>query len=323
MGSESQKKVPIIDLTKEIERGSEEWNEVSKRVRESCEDYGCFEVIYDQILSELREEFFSLTKGLFELPLEIKKKNTNPKVYMAYSPPNPVLPLLESFGIEDASNFDSIQGFAKLMYGDDDVAAQDHFCKIYSTLVKQLNDLHQTIRNLIVDSYGLGKNSETMATMATKTLLRTLKYKPSPPGENILGAYAHTDKPLCTILGEDGSSGLEIETKIDGEWIQWLPSVPNSYIFIVGDPLMVWSNRRLHSVKHKVIMKGEKDRYSLASFLFPLDGTIIKPEEELIDEDHPRVFKEFDIMDFLNFCYSSAESPSIDSDKQVYVFAGV
>ncbi|WCJ37067.1 2-oxoglutarate (2OG) and Fe(II)-dependent oxygenase superfamily protein [Euphorbia peplus] len=320
MGSECQKKVPIIELSKEIERGSEEWSEFCKRVREACEDYGCFEVICEKIPNELRDEFFSLTKKLFELPLETKKKNTNPKTYMAYSAPNPILPLLESFGIEDASNHDSVKAYAHLMY-DDDALAQDQLCKTYSAFVKQLNDLHQTIRNLIVDSYGLGDKAETMATMETKTLLRTLKYKPSPPGEDILGAYAHTDKALCTILAEDEASGLEIATK-DGEWIQWLPS-PNSYIFIVGDPLMAWSNRRLHSVKHKVMMKGEKDRYSLASFLFPVEGTIIKSQEELIDDDHPRVFKEFDMMGLLNFCYSSAESPTIDSEKQVYAFAGV
>ncbi|XP_065880205.1 probable 2-oxoglutarate-dependent dioxygenase AOP1 [Euphorbia lathyris] len=319
MGSESQNRIQIIDLSKEIERGSQEWIEVSKRVREACEDYGCFEVICEQISSQLREEIFSLTNKLYLLPMEIKKKNTNSNPFMAYASPNPVIPLLESFGIEDASNYESIKGFAQLMMADDPLA-EDHFCKTFNTLVKPLHDLHQTIRNLIVDSYGIGDKPETVATMGTQTLLRMMKYKPPPPGEDILGAYAHTDKPLCTLLCQDECTGLEIATK-DGQWFQWLPTHPNSFIFNVGDPLMAWSNGRLHSMKHRVSMKGDKERHSIAAFLFPVKGAIIKPEEELIDDNHPPMFKEFVHSEYLKFC--NTKDPTVDSDQLVYKYAGI
>ncbi|WCJ37074.1 2-oxoglutarate-dependent dioxygenase DAO [Euphorbia peplus] len=320
MGSDSQKHIiPIINLSKEIERGSEEWRDISKRVRDACEDHGCFEVICEQIPKELKDEVFSLTDKLYLLPMEVKKQNKNSNPFMAYASPNPTIPLLESFAIEDAAQHESVKAFAHMMMPDD-LLAQDHYCKTVNTMVKPLHDLHQTIRNLIVDSYGLGNKEETITTLPTQILVRMMKYKPTPPGKDILGAYAHTDKPLCTLLFEDGCSGLELSTK-DGEWFEWVPTHPNSLIFNVGDPLMAWSNGRLHSMKHRVSVKRGKERNSVAAFLFPVDGVTIKTDDAFVDEKHPKIFKEFVHSEYLKFC--NTQDPTVDSDQMVYKYAGM
>lgn len=83
-----------------------------------------------------------------------------------------------------------------------------------------------------------------------------------------------------------------------------------------------WSNGRMHRLKHRVMISGEKDRYSLGAFASPVEGTIIKAEKELVDEEHPRILKDFDYKDFSRFTFTK-EGSVIDSEMQVFAFAGI
>ncbi|XP_062011609.1 probable 2-oxoglutarate-dependent dioxygenase AOP1.2 [Rosa rugosa] len=147
-----------------------------------------------------------------------------------------------------------------------------------------------------------------------------MKYSSPPSGEYMQGLHAHADKVLSTIICDDQVSGLEFQTK-DGQWIKFSLS-PNSFVFIVGDPLMAWSNGRMHPVNHRVMMCGENERYYLGAFAVPVEGTIIKAPKELVDEEHPQILKDFDYMEFSDFSYS-AEGILIDSATQVFVFSGI
>ncbi|CAI0422551.1 unnamed protein product [Linum tenue] len=54
------------------------------------------------------------------------------------------------------------------------------------------------------------------------------------------------------------------------------------------------------------MMSGNEARYSLGLFSIPRAGYIIKAPEEVVDEEHPLVFKPFDHVEFLKFYYSEA-----------------
>lgn len=104
--------------------------------------------------------------------------------------------------------------------------------------------------------------------------------------------------------------------------------LPNIYRLKTADVgqcqliLQAWSNGRMRSAVHRVMMSGDKDRYSLAIFGAPVDGSIIKAPKELIDEEHPQVFKEFDYLDFVKF-RNSEEGRATDSEMQMFAFAGI
>ena len=68
--------------------------------------------------------------------------------------------------------------------------------------------------------------------------------------------------------------------------------------------------------------RGEKDRYSLGAFTVPIEGSIVKPPNELVDEQHPRILKDFEYMDFLMFS-NSDEARAIDSVNQMFAYAGI
>ena len=53
-------------------------------------------------------------------------------------------------------------------------------------------------------------------------------------------------------------------------------------------------------------MSGNEARYSVGLFSIPKGGYIVKAPEELVDEDHPLLFKPFDHVQFLGFYYSEA-----------------
>ena len=75
--------------------------------------------------------------------------------------------------------------------------------------------------------------------------------------------------------------------------------------------------------RHRVMMSGEKDRYSFGMFPVPVEGTIINPPNELVDElKHPRILKDFEFTDFLFYSFSD-EVRKIDSAQQLYAFASL
>lgn len=69
-------------------------------------------------------------------------------------------------------------------------------------------------------------------------------------------------------------------------------------------------NGRVHSPHHRVMMAGDNARYSVGLFSIPKGGYIIKAPEELVDEQHPLLFKPFDHFEFLGFVYSEAARQS-------------
>ncbi|PPD73987.1 hypothetical protein GOBAR_DD29087 [Gossypium barbadense] len=238
MNLDAKIEFPVIEFrSSDLERGSNGWHQLCKKVREACETFGCFEVVYDTILTEVREEMFRLMKELVEVPVE---------------------------------------------------------------------------------SYGLGEDSLKMNyTMS----MRMMKYMAPPPGEYETGLFAHIDKPVRTIICEDQIPRLEIEVN-DGQWMKLTNLSPSSFVFMVGDPLKAWSNKRLKSTNHKVMMSGDKNQFSIAAFIKPNEGTIIKTPKELIDEEHPQLFKDFDFMKFFFFAFSDP-ARRIDSGHLLYDFAAL
>ncbi|TYJ02554.1 hypothetical protein E1A91_A13G237500v1 [Gossypium mustelinum] len=307
---------PVIEFhSSDLERGTEGWNRLCKRVREACETFGCFEVVYEKISKNVREDVFGLLKELFDVPVERKQKNTSPIPFHGWVGPCKEISLLyEGFGLGDASNYDSIKSFAQVIWPD----GHPHFCDIMHTMTTQMEELNKLIWLMIIDSYELGNRS---LDMNYKTLMRMMKYIPPQQGEYESGLFAHTDKPLSTLICEHQIPGLEIEVN-DGQWIKLFNLSPSSFVFVVGDTLKAWSNGRLKAVTHRVMMNEGKDRYSMSAFAVPNENTIIKAPKELIDEQHPQLYKDFDFKDYLLFVYSDPKK-RINSGQQIDAFAAL
>ncbi|CAN1141711.1 Probable 2-oxoglutarate-dependent dioxygenase AOP1 [Linum perenne] len=175
---------------------------------------------------------------------------------------------------------------------------------------------------MIVERYGLEKYMDEHLN-STILLLRMMKYSPPTTLEQAQeGLNPHTDKDMITILCQNEVDGLEIQSK-SGDWIHFKPShqhQDSSFVVMVGDSLYAWLNGRVHPPVHRVLMSNSVGRYSLGLFVVPKDGYIIQSPEEMVDEEHPRLFKPYDFVDFFKFYDTKAGQKSPDALRE---FCGI
>nr|XP_039263010.1 2-oxoglutarate-dependent dioxygenase htyE-like [Styela clava] len=128
----------------------------------------------------------------------------------------------------------------------------------------------------IKDSDYLMKCHSRMNGKDNFTTLRALHYPPIPddvtlkPGQIRLGE--HCDYGSFTLLFQDNVGGLQVEG-YDGKFMEAVP-IPDTVLVNIGDILQFWTDGRLKSTKHRVMIPGIQsarnvDRKSLAYFVHP------------------------------------------------------
>ncbi|CAK9174658.1 unnamed protein product [Ilex paraguariensis] len=296
MGSETTTlRLPIIDFSKvEFKPDNVEWDLVRVQVQEALQEFGCFEALFDKVPSELRKSIFDAVEELYNLPLETKQKNSSQKLFQGYLGQLPMMPLYEGMAINDANLLEKAESFTNLLWPE----GNPGFCKTIQSFSEQLSELDRIIRRMVLESFGVEKYLDEHIE-STNYALRVLKYNEPKTTETMLGLKTHTDKNCMTILCENQVHGLEIQTK-DGKWMNVKPS-PDSFTVLIGDCFYAWTNGWLHAPTHRVMMSGFKARYSVGFQSIPKGGYIIKAPEELVDEDHPILFKPFDYVEFIEF----------------------
>lgn len=298
MGSEGQLGLPVLDFTKEdLKPGSNSWLSTCTSVRHAFEEHGCFVVVYDKASDDLQNGVLRSLKELFSLPTETKLSNIyEGKPLKGYVGQHPKIPLHESMGIDEGTTLQGIQSFVKKMWPN----GNDQFCKYLYEYAKIAEELDRMVSRMIFESYDLAEYYDSYM-RSTSYLLRLLAHKAPEQVKPQLGFVSHTDKSFTTILHQNHVNALMVETK-DGNWIHVDFSSPTSFVVMAGDALMAWSNDRIKSPNHKVLMNGNDIRYSVGLFAF-YNG-ILQVPKELIDEEHPLQYKPFDHLALLNFSYS-------------------
>lgn len=110
------------------------------------------------------------------------------------------------------------------------------------------------------------------------TTLRSLFYPPVRPDavkEGQLRCGEHSDYGSITLLFQD-SEGLQVQTH-SGEFIT-APVIPGAVLINIADLMQRWTNDRLISVVHRVLLPSAGDsscRQSLAFFVQPDDEALI------------------------------------------------
>ncbi|XP_057495334.1 probable 2-oxoglutarate-dependent dioxygenase AOP1 [Actinidia eriantha] len=303
MVSPAFSKLPTIKFDPENSiPGSGSWAPTCESVRRALEEYGCFVAEYNGVCSELGGAVFRALEELFDLPIERKALNTSGKPYFGYVGQIPEVPLYESMGMDEANTLEGSQSFTRLMWPN----GNQHFCETVYAYAKQVAELEQTVQRMVFESYGIDKKSfDSHNIESTNYLIRFTKYRgPQTNDETNVGLTSHTDKSFITILHQNQVNGLEVMPRNGDEWIGF-EQLPSSFVVMAGDAFLAWSNNRIHCPPHRVVMRGDKARYSLGLFSFKR-GTIHIPEE-LIDDEHPQQFKPFDNLGMLSFAYENGE----------------
>ncbi|XP_018725573.2 2-oxoglutarate-dependent dioxygenase AOP2 [Eucalyptus grandis] len=313
MDSISTLKLPLIDLSEldGSKPGTVQWDSLQSQVREALEEFGCFEALTDRMTLELHNDVFQEMEALLELPTDVKRRFSDPnKPYDGYRGNLPHSPLYEAFGINYAPNSGSIEGFANLIWPE----GNTRFCETMKTYVTRVLELDSLVKKLVLGSLGVDKYLESLAKSVGYNL-RLIRYAaPGTKESKKLGAWCHRDANFVTILHHNHVKGLEVQTK-DGCWFEVASSSATSFIVFAGESFYGWSNGRLYSPCHRVMMSGHEARYCIG-FFSNGQGTMQCPDE-LVDDQHPLLFKPFDVAGLFRI-YKTKEGESGASAMDTY-----
>ncbi|XP_059311110.1 probable 2-oxoglutarate-dependent dioxygenase AOP1 [Lycium ferocissimum] len=304
-------KLPIIDFTKEnLEPGTNSWSKTRKEAVCALEEYGCFVALYDQISLKIHNDVFQSLGKLFDLPTQTKVQNKSSKPLYGYVGQIPFIPLYESMGIDNANTLEGIQNFTNFMWPNgNNVCSQALLA--YS---KAAAELEEMVVRMVFESYGVEKYYDSHV-KSVNYLARVMKYREAQEQEAKLGFVAHTDKSFMSTIHQNQVNGLEIKRK-DGQWFG-VELSPSSIVVMAGDAIMSWSNNRIKSPHHRVMMEETGARYSIAQFSFMEDSVMVETPKELVDEDHPLQFKSFNHLDYLHF-FSKEENRRLECALKTY-----
>ncbi|XP_071732662.1 probable 2-oxoglutarate-dependent dioxygenase AOP1 [Rutidosis leptorrhynchoides] len=282
--------INFSEITKQM-RGTPTWNSTKTQVFEALEELGCFEASFNGISPELQKSMFAYVNELFDLPFETKVRNFRETLFNSYLGQAKEIPIFESLAIDDP------ESFANLMWPH----GNTEFINTIRSYSKKLEEMEEIVKMMVLESLNLEKYMEEHMEL-TSNLIRITKYRTPNEDESHMGLLSHRDKSMVTILHENEVQGLEVQTK-DGKWFK-VKFSEDSFVVMVGETFRAWTNGRLHATTHKVVMSGNEDRYSIGYFSFGKLDKIIKTPEEMVDEEHPLLFKPYTYGEFIKFYYT-------------------
>ncbi|PRQ47152.1 putative gibberellin 3-beta-dioxygenase [Rosa chinensis] len=277
----SEMAIPVIDLNQFPD--SEEY----KKLREASEEWGCFRLVNHKIPLTLMSEMKMVVRSLLDLPMEIKKKNTDVIAGSGYMAPSKVNPLYEALGLYDLGSSQAVQTFCSQL--DASSYQREVIEKYAGAIYEQIVD----IGHKLAESLGL----KTGFLNGWPCQFRINKYNFTPESVGSCGVQMHTDSSFLTILQDDENvGGLEVMSK-SGAFIPVDPC-PGTLVVNLGDIAKAWSNGRLLNLKHRVQCREATIRVSIATFLLGPKEEALEAPPEFIDSEHPRLYVPFTYDDF-------------------------
>ncbi|KDP38253.1 hypothetical protein JCGZ_04896 [Jatropha curcas] len=287
--------IPVIDLS------VSNTQELVSEIGEACKKFGFFQVINHGVPSELRQKMERVAKEFFDQPLEEKRKVKRNEV--------------DPMGYYDSEHTKNVKDWKEvfdylvldptLIPASDDPNDKElrtitnqwpqypsQFREICQEYTKQVDKLAFKLLELISLSLGLAADVLNGYFKDQISFSRINHYPPCPAPHLALGVGRHKDGGALTVLAQDDVGGLEIARRSDGEWIPVKP-IPDAFIINIGNCMQVWTNDLYWSAEHRVVVNSTRERFSFPFFFFPAHYVQIKPLEELLNEENPAKYKEF------------------------------
>ncbi|XP_065858952.1 gibberellin 20-oxidase-like protein [Euphorbia lathyris] len=290
---------------------------------EACKEWGFFYVTNHTISKDLLAEVCSISNQIFRLPLHSKLKLGPSSSFKTYTPHFIASPYFESLRVSGPDFFSSSMASADLLFAQQN---SQEFSKVLEEFGNKMMELSKRIIKVILMSLGdnYDKKFNEQEFSNCHGYLRIVNYSPPRNVENkeVEGLGMHTDMSCITLLYQDENGGLQMRSK-QGEWIDINPCEKNSLVVNIGDLMQAWSNGRLRSSEHRVMLKRPANRVSLAFFWCFEDEKVISAPEEVVGEGKLRVYKPFVCLDYLKFRENSEEGKFEKIGYTVNDFAGL
>lgn len=289
--------IPLIDLTDSFSDDIEKRKKVAWEIHKACVDTGFFYVKNHGISQEDMDNQLALAAKFFDLPLEEKMKldSKNEDSSRGYEP-------MAAQTLDEGSPPDLKEGFMSSVDADENhrytkqnvpgtgrnqwPESFPEFKEQYEAYTEKVLDLGRHLARLVALSLDLPEDYFDQSLEEPLHYCRILKYPPMPKdaAPNQLGAGAHTDWGLLTLLLQDDVGGLEVRNA-DGQWIS-APPIKGAYIINLGEMFPVITNDRYKATMHRVLNNNsDKTRYSCPTFCDPEYFYKVKCAPTILEHD--------------------------------------
>ena len=274
--------LPIIDVAPLGSDDEAAIQAVARTIGEACRNIGFFYIAGHGVPDDLSMRAYAQSACFFDLPLADKtalaiSRSMNNRGYAGLTSesldPDDAADFKEAFNVgrEPAQGevFDPDLPSAGPNQWPDLPGFEVCMTEYYTTMRRLAERLH------IAFAIDLGLPRGWFAPYIDRPLatLRLLRYPAGAAAPDRPGAGAHTDYGSLTILSQDQTGGLEVQTR-DGAWIA-APPVPGAFVCNIGDCLMRWSNDTYKSTPHRVMNRTARLRHSIAFFFDPNPDALI------------------------------------------------
>ncbi|MBL0422654.1 isopenicillin N synthase family oxygenase [Ramlibacter sp. AW1] len=272
----SAEEMPILDLSDWIAGGSIE--PLAREFDAACTNTGFFYVKNHGVPQAVVDGVFDATRRYFDLPLEERLKDKIDERFRRGFMPYGVTQhpgfkpdLKESYevGMDLPLTDPDVQSGLPL-HGPNKWPADKPWLKeAAEAYFQQTLVLGKRLLRLFATALGQPEDFFLQYTQKPMVQSRLFHYPPqSSPSQLELGAAAHSDYGMITILAQDPIGGLELRTR-GGEWVA-APYVDGTLVINLGDMVKVWTNEHYVSNLHRVANRTGRERYSIPTF-FNLD----------------------------------------------------
>lgn len=282
-----QTRIPLVDLSKSFSGSLASRLEVADEIHRAARETGFFYVANHGIAPRLLTEAFAAGNRFFDLPLErkleIQISPDSPRGYDRLggqmldkgSPGD----LKESFNFANDLPPDHSRAGDKTF----DVAPNhwpDDLGGFWETLFAYYHpmcELGLHLMRLVALSLDMPEGFFDSAYRDANPSMRLHRYPPQPADAdfNQLGAGAHTDWGVITLLAQDSNGGLEVENAA-GDWLRADP-IDGTFVINLGDMIARWTNGLYHSNMHRVMNNVTgRDRHSIVLFYNPAFQTRVE-----------------------------------------------
>ncbi|XP_073064315.1 gibberellin 20-oxidase-like protein [Primulina eburnea] len=286
----------------------------------ACKEWGFFHITNHGISKELYTKLRFLSSQIFNLPLEVKQKAGPSSDIRTYTPHFIASPFFESLRVSGPDFFGSAQVSSEALLNQPD----SEFCEILTEYGSRMTFLSETILEMVIKSLGSDLDTKFLSEFKScHGYLRINNY--SPPNcteeQETEGLGMHTDMSCITIVYQDDHGGLQVRSK-EGKWMDINPH-RDTLVVNIGDLMEAWSNGKFRSSEHRVILKQNVRRFSIAFFWCFEDEKTISAPHEIVGEGNLRLYKPFLCTDYLRFRENNEKGKFEKVGFTVKHFAGI
>ncbi|KAJ0967165.1 hypothetical protein J5N97_024082 [Dioscorea zingiberensis] len=288
--------LPILDISQKLSPSS------LSSLSQACRDWGFFHITNHGISKDLYDTLCSLSNHVFNLPLDTKLMLGPSSPINTYTPLFIASPFFESLRVSGPDYYSSAKSSSDVLFS---TIAGTQFCNVMQEYGNRMMELSKRIIAVLLECLGDELEMKYYETefSGCHGYLRINTYSaPDSMGETE-GLGMHTDMSCITVLYQDETGGLQVRSK-EGEWMDIAPA-EGTLVVNIGDLLQAWSNGRMRSSAHRVLLKKNVRRMSLAFFWCFEDEKVIMAPRDVVGEGKQRIYRPFVCQEYVEFRQNS------------------